>query len=90
MTFADIVNNIINLVLNPLVALSIGVALLLFMWGIVKYVTAGGDSGKRGEGATMMTYGVIALFVMVAVWGLVNVVANTIGVGSGGVPNVIP
>lgn len=90
MTFADIVGRIIDLVLNPLVALSIGVALLLFMWGIVKYVTAGGDSGKRGEGATMMTYGVIALFVMVAVWGLVNVVANTIGVGSGGVPNVIP
>lgn len=90
MTFADIVNNVIGLVLNPLVSLLIGVALIYFLWGIVTYVRAGDSTEKVAEGARMMLYGVVALFVMIAVWGLVNVVAQTVGVGSGGVPSVTP
>ena len=80
MTFADIVANIINLVLNPLVGLLIGLALVYFLWGVFLYVRAGDSTDKIKEGSQMMLYGIVALFVMVAVWGLVNVVANTIGI----------
>jgi fumarate reductase subunit D len=90
MTFAEIVARIISLVLNPLVALLIGVALIFFLWGVVQLISAGGDSGKHAEGISKITYGVIALFVMVAVWGLVGIVANTLGIGTSGVPNIVP
>jgi len=90
MTFAEIVARIISLVLNPLVALLIGVALIFFLWGVVKLVSSGGDASKRAEGVSMITYGVIALFVMVAVWGLVGIVATTLGLGVNGVPNIVP
>lgn len=90
MTFADIVARIIDLVLNPLVALLIGVALIFFLWGVVKLISSGGDAGKRAEGVSMITYGVIALFVMVAVWGLVGIVASTLNIGTSGVPSIVP
>ncbi len=80
MTFADIVNNLVSLVLNPLIGLLIGAALVFFLYGVFTYINAGGDSGKVAEGSKMMLYGIIALFVMVSVWGLVSIVANTLGI----------
>ncbi|MBI2100670.1 MAG: hypothetical protein HYT47_01455 [Candidatus Vogelbacteria bacterium] len=62
---------------NPLVGLILAAALVYFLWGVFKYIQSAGDETKRKEGVTMMTYGIIALFVMVAVWGLVNVLKKT-------------
>jgi len=46
---------------------------------VVQYITAGGDEEKRKAGRNTMLYGIIGLFVMVAVWGLVNVLISTFG-----------
>ncbi len=46
---------------------------MLFLWGIVKYITAGGDEEKTAEARNMITWGIIFLAIMVAVWGFVNV-----------------
>ena len=60
------------------------VALVAFIWGVVQYVIAGGDANKKKEGRNLIIYGLIGLFVIVAVWGLVAVIGNTIGVQPGG------
>lgn len=90
MTFADLVGIIIAEVLEPLIFLVGGLALLYFMWGVGKYILHGGDAEKRTEGYQMMIYGVIALFIMVSVWGLVAVLQNTFlsGVGGSGVGTI--
>ncbi|MEK7208691.1 MAG: pilin [Patescibacteria group bacterium] len=75
--FKSLIQTIIENIFNPLVALILTLALVYFLWGIVKYLQAVGDETKRKEGISMMTYGVIALFVMVSVWGLVKVIKNT-------------
>lgn len=48
-------------------------ATIVFLWGVILYITAGGDEEKRKEGRNYIIYGLIGLFVMVAVWGIVNV-----------------
>lgn len=60
-------------------------ATLLFIWGVVKFIGGAHDSTEREEGRTFMIYGVVALAVMVGVWGLVFILTNTFGVG-----NVVP
>ena len=75
--FKSLLNTTKMSVLKPLVGIIMTLALVYFFWGLVKYLQSIGDETKRKEGATMMTYGVIALFVMVSVWGLVNVLKNT-------------
>ncbi|MBI2097655.1 MAG: hypothetical protein HYT46_01845 [Candidatus Vogelbacteria bacterium] len=76
-TFKQLVEKIIESVFNPLVGLILAAALVYFLWGVFKYIQSAGDETKRKEGVNMMTYGIIALFVMVAVWGLVNVLKKT-------------
>lgn len=63
--------------IGQLIPLVISVALLVFLIGIVQYVTAGGDEEKRTAARGMIIFGVIALFVMVSVWGFVNILART-------------
>ena len=70
-----------------LIPLIIGVAVLLFLYGVLKYVTAGGDPEKRTEARNTMIWGIIAIFVMVSVWGLVNVLTSTFNLDSETVPS---
>ncbi len=78
--FQSIVELIISSILNPVVALLVGLAVVYFMWGALKYVNRGHDDGA--EGVKMMTYGIFALFVMVSVWGLVYILINTFNLSS--------
>jgi FtsH-binding integral membrane protein len=48
-----------------------GLALTYFFYGLVGYVTAR-DEKKMKEGRDIIFYGVIGLFVMSSVWGLVS------------------
>ena len=77
MTFSGLITLIIDKILNPLVILFVALAVFYFLWGVLKYIQSAGDEKSRKEGISMMTYGIIALFVMTAVWGLVNVLTNT-------------
>lgn len=61
-------------------------ALAAFVWGVVQYVILGAEEeAKRAKGRQFMIWGIVALAVMVSVWGLVRVLTNTFGV-----KNVIP
>ncbi|MCX6731513.1 MAG: pilin [Candidatus Parcubacteria bacterium] len=77
-TVATLVDKIMS-ILNIIVPLLIAVAVVIFLFGVVKYITAGGDEEKRKESRNVMIYGIVGLFVMVAVWGLVNVLISTFG-----------
>jgi hypothetical protein len=68
---------------GKLAVILIGVALVVFFWGIIRYVLAGADEEKRAAGRSLMIYGVIGLFVMVAIWGLVYFIGSLLGVSVG-------
>ena len=62
----------------------VGIALLAFFWGLVKFIFAAGDETAKDKGKRIMLWGLIALFVMVAVWGLVKFIANALEIDTGG------
>jgi hypothetical protein len=68
--------------LAPIPPILVTIALLYFFWGITKYIRAGGNSEELKSGRDVMIYGIIALFVMLAVWGLVLLVQGGLGIGS--------
>jgi len=57
-------------------------ALVMFLAGVLKYVKNGDNEEAREAGRGLMLFGIIALFVMTAVWGLVRIVFTTIFGGS--------
>lgn len=60
------------------------VAFAIFLWGVVKFIFAGGDEEKRKTAKHYIVYGLIGLFVMIAVWGIIRIVLSTFGVQEGG------
>jgi len=77
----------INSVLSSIVPILLTLALIYFFWGLVKYIMSAGEESARKDGKWMMIWGIIALFVMVSVWGLVATVGNITGVGSVDAPD---
>ena len=68
---------IINFVLVPVL---FAVAFIVFLWGVfLKYIYSHGDPEKTTEGHKLILWGIIGFVVMISLWGLVNVVANTFG-----------
>jgi heme/copper-type cytochrome/quinol oxidase subunit 2 len=84
-TIKSIINTLISFI-NPLIVLTIGFALLVFIWGLAKFIWHSGDKNAVDEGRRLIIWGVLALFVMVSIWGIVAFVQQTFlgNMGSGG------
>jgi len=67
-----------------LIPVLITAALAYFIYGVVRFVIAG-DADKKAEARQIVIQGIIGLFVIVSVWGLVGVIQNTFQIGTGGV-----
>jgi len=76
-TFEQLINNVfIGGLLRPIVPLLIGLAVVVFIYGVLILMFS--DSGeKKEEGKQYMLWGIIGIFVMVSVWGLVNILKGT-------------
>jgi hypothetical protein len=75
---SDIIFQINSLILNPLIFLLFGVAILYFLWGVLKFVANAGNSEKRAEGANHILWGVIGIAIMISVFGLMRLIINTL------------
>lgn len=74
----------IGQLVTKLIPILIAIGLLFFIWGLVQFIMAGGDDTAKDKGKSHMVWGVIALFVMVAVWGLVGLLGDVTGIEVGG------
>lgn len=63
-------------------------ATLLFISGLILYLSAANKEDKQKEARNIMIWGVIILFVIVAVWGLVEVLKNTFDIREKGIPRI--
>jgi hypothetical protein len=72
--------NDLKVFVDILTVVVITVALLFFFWGLALFILSAGDEEKRAQGKKVMLWGVIALTVIVAIWGLVTFIADTFGV----------
>ena len=79
-TIQQIVANYIIKGGNYAVKFLIGLTVLVFMYGLMKYMFKGSDSeAARSDGRKLMIWGLVGIFVMVSVWGLVGILSTTIG-----------
>ncbi len=81
-------NNVFSLVdtvlgwVQLLIPVAFALALLLFFVGLVQFMLAAGDSGEHAKGRNLMIWGVITLFVMASIWGLVGFLQSSFGVNN--------
>jgi len=73
----SLVASLIDIIRGYIIPFIISLALMVFLWGIFRTVTAAGDGKKRQEGMAYITYGIIGLAVMISVWSLVYLLTST-------------
>ncbi|HEY4507367.1 MAG TPA: hypothetical protein VJJ47_00570 [Candidatus Paceibacterota bacterium] len=87
-TVLAIAKDIHGNIYNALLLVLVGAALVLFLWGVARYISrAGGGGGKDAKGDNgvhMISYGLLVLFVAVSVWGLVSILVEALGFTKGG------
>ncbi len=76
-TFFSIFQGAIEII-NQAMYVIVGVALIGFMWGIVRMLFSKDNAIAKKEGRSFMIYGLLVLFVMTSVWGLVNILKSTL------------
>jgi undecaprenyl pyrophosphate phosphatase UppP len=87
---AQVLDDILNIFIGPgglfdvFVQVGTAIALVVFVWGVVRMVIGmnRGEADKEiAEGKKRMMWGLIALFVLVGVWGIITVLVATFGTG---------
>ena len=63
-----------------LVPILIAIALIVFFWGLVRYLWGSGGKANVGDAKKLMIWGLVTLFVMVSVWGIVRLAQDALGV----------
>ena len=73
--------------LNGIIGLFVTLAIVVFFWGLIKYLWSMSAEDAH-EGLKIMFWGVIAIFVMVSIWGIIRLLQSTFQVTS--VDPIIP
>ncbi|MFZ2049006.1 MAG: hypothetical protein WAV25_01790 [Minisyncoccia bacterium] len=81
-TFAQIVGGILDLI-SLVVPVLAGAAMLVFFWGLVKFIWKSGDEASHEDGKNLMKWGIIALFIMVSYISIVQFLYVGFGFGTG-------
>jgi len=85
-SLAGSLNKVINGRIIPLFVL---IALAYTIYSVVDFMAAKGNSQDKNEKKQRIFWGIIGLFVIVSIWGLVAVIGRTFGIFPGGVLKVV-
>jgi hypothetical protein len=84
-------NNVGNLIaqaqgiVTAMIPLAVGLGVVAFFWYLVQYIWKGGDSAdNKTTSMKGMGYSILAIFVMVSIWGIVGLLGGMFGIGQGG------
>lgn len=86
-TISCVASTILYLINYILVPTLFAVSFLVFLFGIFRtYIWSSGDETAVAQGHKLILWGLIGFVVMLSLWGIVNIVANTFGLGGYAAP----
>lgn len=75
-TIAGLINRLIEII-NQLILLMVALAIVAFLWGIAQYMLNLDSEDIRQRMRKFMIWGIVAIFVMVSVYGILRVLQET-------------
>ncbi len=61
---------------NTFVTILISISVIYIIWSVVRYLIAGGEDDRK-KGRDAIIWGVVGLFVILSIWGLVNILRRS-------------
>lgn len=68
---------VISGVIIPLI---FSLATLFFMWNLTMFIRSSDNSQKKEDARQRMVWGLVALFIMLSVWGIITILSNIFGI----------
>lgn len=65
-------------VLSVIFPVLLAIAVFVIVWGIFKFILNAGDEEARKTGRSFILWGIVGIFLMFSVWGLVRILTGTI------------
>ncbi len=69
-------------ILDLLIPITFALALIFFFWGLAQFIRSVSDK-TIAEGKNKMIWGIIALFVMISIWGIIGYIGDSLGIKTG-------
>jgi len=73
-----VLNKVIENILNPFVNLLIGVAVIVFLWGLVEFVAKADNPEGRETGQKHLLWGIVGLAIILGAVGILKIVQSTV------------
>lgn len=80
MTGAQLIASLNREIFNPLIVLLIAAAVVYFLWGLFQFLSNSESSQGRADGKKRIIWGLVGLFIMMAVYGIIQILLNTFGI----------
>lgn len=64
-------------ILNGVLIITMGIALVTFLWGVLTYTFGSKGADDKTKSKNFIMWGIVGLFVMISVWGIVNILTGT-------------
>ena len=61
----------------------VGIALLVFFWGLIKFIASADNEDGRKQGIQIMIWGAVSIFVILSIFGIVNFIGEALDIGQG-------
>lgn len=74
----NIIDNIAFFIIKPIVTLLIALAVLYFLYGLLKFIGNQDNPTEQEAGKRHMIWGVIGVFLMMTVGGILAIIDNTL------------
>lgn len=71
-------------ILFVLLPFALTLSVLFFLWGLARFIYRAGDEREHENGRRIMVWGVIAIFVFVSIFGIMEVILQTFGLDVAG------
>jgi hypothetical protein len=65
---------------GTLVPVLVTLGLVVFLWGLVRYLWGGGSKPDIANAKKLMMWGLVTLFVMISVWGIIDLMQRSLDI----------
>lgn len=73
-----LMNSITKVIINPLIVLIFALAVVLFVYGLVRYLISPDSEEVKKSSKSSMFWGLVGILIMVSVYSIIKIIINTI------------
>ena len=82
MSGGQLLRNFVTYIIDPAILVIFTAGFFLFVWGLVQFIVNLNEGAEQKEGKQHMLWGIIGMFVMSSVFGILTLLDNTFELGA--------